>query len=54
MLSPYIKEVNEIKVLVNDKFFNWVYDNRYNSETTVENIKSFYDKFIIDFESIVK
>ncbi len=54
MLSPYIKEEDKIIVLTNDKFFDWVNTNKYDSKTTLEDIKNSYEQFIKDFESIVK
>lgn len=54
MLSPYIKEGKKIIVLTNDKFFDWVYTNKYDTKTTLEDIKSSYEQFIKEFESIVK
>ena len=53
MLSPYIKEGDKINVLTNDKFFDWVNTNKYDSKTTLEDIKNSYEQFIKDFESIV-
>lgn len=55
MLSPYVtqensKGVREIRLSLNDKVYNWVYANRYDSKTTLEEIKLSYDKFIKEFD----
>lgn len=52
MLSPYIKVGDKIEEYTNDKLFNWVYENRYYDDTTIENIKDSYDKFIEEFKEV--
>ncbi|MDP2685003.1 MAG: ATP-binding protein [bacterium] len=56
MLSPYmpqekINEPRNLKVALNQKLYDWVYENRYNEETTIEEIKNGYNKYI-DFFNI--
>lgn len=46
MLSPFIFKNGKNEVILNDKLINWVYDNKYDSDTSKENIREEYDKFI--------
>lgn len=57
MLSPFISvedgnDKTELQLVLNDKLFNWVYENRYDEKTTLEEIKEYYkeftDEYIID------
>lgn len=53
MLSPFLKQTNEsnqsiLKEEINDKLIDWVYDNRYNKETTREQITKAYRVFCND------
>ena len=55
MLSPFVTEQNladekNFKLALNDKVYNWVYTNRYNEKTTLEDIKAAYAIFIKDFD----
>ncbi|NQY54594.1 MAG: hypothetical protein HRT42_13595, partial [Campylobacteraceae bacterium] len=52
MLSPYIKEDDKLVLLINDKLKKWVFDNRYNKDTTLSNIENSYTKFIQDLKEI--
>jgi hypothetical protein len=52
MLSPFIIKDDKKEVLVNDKLINWVYDNRYDSNTSIENIKESYEKFIEEYKQL--
>ena len=54
MLSPYIshKDVHEqvtIKEALNDKVYDWVYENRYHESTTREQIIEGYRQFMEEF-----
>ena len=46
MLSPFVSKEKKIDVLVNEKVIQWVYDNRYNDSTSIEDIKDAYESFI--------
>ncbi len=53
MLSPFIKQTNQadqciLKEDINDKLIDWVYDNRYNTETTKQQIIKAYKIFCDD------
>jgi hypothetical protein len=52
MLSPFIIKDDKKVVVVNDKLINWVYDNRYDSNTSIENIKESYEKFIEEYKQL--
>ena len=54
MLSPYISEEIEInnsylKLQLNEKLYNWVYENRFGHSTTIEEIKNAYEDFINEY-----
>lgn len=54
MLSPFIsvedgKDKTELQLVINDKFFNWVYENRYDEKTTLEEIKEYYKQFTEEY-----
>lgn len=53
MLSPFVSKEKKIDVLVNEKVIQWVYDNRYDTNTLIEDIKDTYDKFIKHYQSLV-
>ncbi|MFW6047256.1 MAG: ATP-binding protein, partial [Candidatus Woesearchaeota archaeon] len=55
MLSPYVSEEYEtrkyrLKEVLNDKVYNWVYDNRYDTKTTRKEIVESYKLFIETFD----
>ena len=55
MLSPYISvedenDKTELKIVLNEKLYEWVYKNRYDEKTTIEEIKDCYQKFIKEYE----
>jgi hypothetical protein len=59
MLSPYlVEEIDDrkriLKLELNEKSLDWVYKNRYDDQTTKEEIIKAYDKFIgeIDIDEI--
>ncbi|MCD4794112.1 MAG: ATP-binding protein, partial [Bacteroidales bacterium] len=59
MLSPYIRIEKgyrdaKLEVNLNDKVFEWVYENRYDKKVTMQQIKNTYQKLInsIDLEEI--
>jgi hypothetical protein len=49
MLSPFVREEvdkkKSLKVVVNDKVIDWVYENRFNSDVSKETIKEKYKSF---------
>ena len=58
MLSPYVSvSINiynsVLEERLNDKIYNWVFENRFDSETTITDIKEAYSNFINDFEDII-
>ncbi|MDI9337265.1 MAG: ATP-binding protein [Alphaproteobacteria bacterium] len=58
MLSPFIEKGNSIKEKhytegLNEDLFQWVYDNRLDSETTLDEIKKGYHDFISDFKELL-
>lgn len=58
MLSPFVVIINkderkEVKIRINDKLTDWVYDNRFDEKVTKEEIKNTYDDFIKEFKEIV-
>jgi hypothetical protein len=55
MLSPYISvedgnDKAELQLALNDKLYDWVFKNRYDEKTTLEEIKEFYQKFIDEYK----
>ena len=52
MLCPYILTPDEkLKYLVDDQLIDYVYEHRYHSEVTKEEIKEIYDMFHQDFKN---
>jgi hypothetical protein len=54
MVSPYLSiettpKETKFETQLNDKLYNWVYENRYDEETTLEEIKKAYDDFLKEF-----
>ena len=50
MVSPYIREQGEhgppiVKTKISEELIDWVYDNRYDTATTKEEIKENYTLF---------
>lgn len=61
MLSPFVREEQDdgtkvLRLILNDKLIDWVYENRYDNVTTREQIKEAYENFIklIDLDEINK
>jgi len=55
MLSPYISvedgnDKTELQLALNDKLYDWVFKNRYDEKTTIEEIKEHYQKFIDEYK----
>ncbi|MFN8313912.1 MAG: ATP-binding protein [Cyclobacteriaceae bacterium] len=55
MLSPYISiedgnDKTELKLVLNDKLYNWVYKNRYDDKTNLDEIKEYYQKFVEEYK----
>lgn len=55
MLSPYIsvtksEDNSKLELALNEKLFNWVFENRYDNKTTLEEIKSIYEDFTIEYK----
>jgi hypothetical protein len=55
MLSPYISvedgnDKTELQLALNDKLYDWVFKNRYDAKTTLEEIKEQYQKFINEYK----
>lgn len=55
MISPFIHEENAegksiLKIVVNEKLIDWVYENRFDNKTTKEQIRNVYDSFIKEFD----
>lgn len=55
MLSPYIsvndtEDNTELRLSLNEKLYNWVFTNRYDKETTLEEIKKQYQTFINEYK----
>ena len=46
MLSPFMATDKNKEVVVNEKLIKWVYENRYDNNTSIKNIKKSYDEFI--------
>ena len=54
MLSPFVSEEYEtrkykLKSVLNDKVYDWVFENRYDSKTTRKQIVESYSDFLTDF-----
>lgn len=49
MLSPFVNKNNKLDKLVNDKVIQWVFDNRYDNNTSRKNIEDDYQKFIKNY-----
>jgi len=54
MLSPFVSEEYEerkyrLKVVLNDKVYDWVFENRYDTKTTREEIIETYKRFLETF-----
>ena len=49
MLSPYIIKDKKMEVLLNDKVIQWVFDNRFDSNTSRKNIEDDYQKFLKNY-----
>lgn len=63
MICPYVRVYNEndslnrqrkLKVSVSDKFYQYVYDNRFDESVTLEQIKETYQLFLDDMQQYVK
>jgi len=55
MVSPYLSietahKETKFEIQLNDKLYNWVYENRYDEKTTLEKIKKAYDDFVKEFQ----
>jgi len=55
MISPFTKKINpnknnEILITVNESLYNWVYENRFEQETTLDEIIATYKLFLKDYE----
>lgn len=55
MISPFIHEENAeeksvLKVVINEKLIDWVYENRYENKTTKEEIRNAYNKFLLEYD----
>ncbi len=55
MLSPFISvedgsDKTELQLILNDKLYNWVYKNRYDEKTTLEEIKEYYQMFTNEYK----
>lgn len=55
MLSPFISvedenNKTELKIVLNEKLYEWVYKNRYEEKTTIEEIKDCYQNFIREYD----
>lgn len=51
MLSPFIKENDRVIGFVNEKLYEWVYENRFYDEVTIEEIKTTYIDFINKYKN---
>ena len=56
MLSPYVSEEYEtrkfrLKEVLNDKLYDWVYENRYDIKTTRKEIVETYQRFLNTFKN---
>jgi len=57
MISPFLRSENTageviVKKEVNEKLINWVFDNRYEKNTSIKEIAESYDKFCEQFNSL--
>lgn len=55
MLSPYIsvqdgEDKTELQLVLNKKLYDWVFENRYKHETTLEEIKESYQEFVNEYK----
>lgn len=55
MLSPYISvedgdNKTELQLAINEKLYDWVFKNRYDTKTTLKEIKEDYQKFIDEYK----
>ena len=50
MLCPYLRTPDELKFYVDDKLIDYVYEHRYHSDVTKEQIKEVYELFHEDFK----
>jgi len=55
MLSPFIHEDNftedkNLKLVLNEKLYDWVFENRYDEKITLEGIKEGYEEFLQEFD----
>lgn len=55
MLSPYISvqdgnDKTQLNLALNDKLFSWVYENRFDAKTTLEEIMEHYQRFIEEYK----
>ncbi|RKS03273.1 MULTISPECIES: HD domain-containing protein [unclassified Flavobacterium] len=55
MLSPFIScegenDITNLEIVLNDKLYEWVYKNRYDSKTKLIEIKNSYEEFIKEFK----
>lgn len=55
MLSPYIsvqdgEDKTELQLVLNKKLYDWVFENRYEQKTTLEEIKESYQEFIDEYK----
>lgn len=55
MLSPYISvdygnDKPELQLALNDRLYNWVFKNRYDEKTSLEEIKKYYQTFIDEYK----
>jgi hypothetical protein len=55
MISPFIHQENAdgntiLKVVINEKLIEWVFDNRWDNKTTKEQIRNAYNSFIKEFD----
>jgi len=55
MMSPFVRESVKtgtqyhLKAETNDQLFQWVFDNRFDTSTTIDEIKESYSKFVEEF-----
>ncbi len=53
MLSPFIIEDSTVKPFLNDKLYNWVYENRYYDDVTLKEIEEIYNAFVEKYKELV-
>ena len=53
MLSPFINKNEKSEVSINNKLFNWVYDNRYDRNTSKDEIIASYKEFENEYNQFV-